>query len=88
MPKKGDLTYCKRWQGILLASCAGKIFGKILNARLYRHAENNGLLPETQAGFRAGRSTIDMVFVLRMAQEISRTKDHPLFVVFGFGDSV
>ena len=25
---------------------------------------------------------IDMVFVLRMAQEISRTKDHPLYVVF------
>ena len=39
-------------------------------------------MPETQAGFRAGRSTLDMVFVLRMAQEIVRAKDHPLFVVF------
>ena len=39
-------------------------------------------MPETQAGFRAGRSTLDMVFVLRMAQEIVRAKDHLLFVVF------
>ena len=39
-------------------------------------------MPETQAGFRAGRSTLDIVFVLRMAQEIVRAKDHPLFVVF------
>ena len=39
-------------------------------------------MPETQANFRAGRSTLDMVFLLWMAQEIVRAKDHPLFVVF------
>ena len=83
--KKWDFTYCKRWRGILLPSCAGKVFGKILNVRLYRHTEVHDLLPEAQAGFRAGRSTTDMVFVLRMVQEISRTKDHPLYVVFGLG---
>ena len=53
-----------------------------MNAKIYQHSEKHGLMPETQAGFRAGRSTLDMVFVLRMAQEIVRAKDHPLFVVF------
>ena len=61
IPKKGDLSYCKKWRGILLAAVPGKVFGKILNARLYRHAEKHGLLPETQAGFRAGRSCTDMI---------------------------
>eukprot|EP00439_Symbiodinium_sp_Y106_P034211 s7126_g4.t1 len=82
IPKKGDLSFCKKWKGILLASILGKVFGKIVNARIYQHSEKHGLMPETQAGFRAGRSTLDMVFVLRMAQEIVRAKDHPLFVVF------
>ena len=58
LPKKRELTHCKRWCGILSASCAGKVFGKILTARLCRHAEANDLMPETQAGFRAGRSGV------------------------------
>ena len=67
---------------MLLAAVSGKLLGKLLNARLDRHAEKHGLLPETQAGFRAGGSCTNMIFVLRMAQEIVRTKDHTLYIVF------
>ena len=65
LPKKGDLTLCKNWRGILLASIPGKVYARILNARLYKYAEEAGLLPEAQCGFRAGRGVIDAIFCLK-----------------------
>ena len=44
----------------------GKVYAKILNARIYKYAEDVDLLPETQCGFRAGRGVIDSVFCLKM----------------------
>ena len=41
VPKKGDLTLCKRWRGILLASIPGKVFARIINARLAQYVEDN-----------------------------------------------
>ena len=78
IPKKGDLTECGQWRGILLSSVPGKIF----NARLQAYLEQQELLPETQCGFRAGRGTTDMIFTLRVALEIARVKSHPLYVLF------
>ena len=46
------------------------------------HVESNGILPETQCGFRAGRGTVDMIFTLRMALELARVKKIDLHVVF------
>ena len=82
LPKKGDLTYCKKWRGILLTSVPGKVFAKIINGRLVAHIECKGILPETQCGFRAGRGTVDMIFTLRMALELARVKKTDLHVVF------
>ena len=42
---------------------AGKWFGKVLNARLRGCTE--GRVMEEQGGFRARRSCIDQVFILR-----------------------
>ena len=39
-------------------------------------------LPESQCGFRAERSTVDMVFSLRQLQEKCREQQMPLFVAF------
>lgn len=82
LPKKGDLTQCKRWRGILLASIPGKVFARVMNARLAQYAEANGLLPESQCGFRPGRGTMDMVFALKLAMEIADYKKHPFHVLF------
>ena len=66
-PKKGDLTQCKRWRGILLASIPGKVFSRMFNARLHVHVEENNILPESQRGFRAGSGTSDMLFAIKLA---------------------
>ena len=66
--KKGDKKDCSNYRGISLLSIVGKIFSRILLNRLNTHITPN-VLPESQCGFRSGRSTIDMVFCLRQIQE-------------------
>ena len=54
---KGDRNDCNNYRGILLISVVGKTFARVLLA------ERNFL--ETQCGFEAGRSTIEIIFSLR-----------------------
>ena len=82
LPKKGDLTLCKRWRGILLASIPGKVFARINNARLAQYVEDKRILPESQCGFRPGRGTMDMIFSLKLAMEIADYKKHTFHVLF------
>lgn len=42
-----------------------KLFSKIVNTRLYAWAEQNNLIDESQACFRAGYPAIDNVFLLQ-----------------------
>ncbi|KAJ7406007.1 hypothetical protein WISP_136332 [Willisornis vidua] len=61
--KKGEKSDCSNFRGITLLSIAGKILGRILLNRLVP-AITEELLPESQGGFRANRSTIDMLLTL------------------------
>ncbi|XP_051634185.1 uncharacterized protein LOC127466875 [Manacus candei] len=79
--KKGDKPDCSNYRGITLLSIAGKILARILLNRLIP-AITEGILPESQCGFRANRSTTDMVFVLRRLQEKSREQNKGLYVTF------
>ena len=78
--KKGDRSQCGNYRGISLLSTAGKILAKVLLSRLQK-AESK-ILPESQCGFRANRSTIDAIFTLRQLQEKSIEQQRPLFMVF------
>lgn len=80
--KKGDRQECGNYRGISLTSHHGKAILLIIMARLGVFAENTGILPEEQCGFRPHRSTRDMLFVVRLLQEFGREKDVPLFVCF------
>ena len=82
LPKKGDKTACKNWRGILLASMPGKLYARILNARLYKYAEDVGSLPESQCGFRAGRAVIDSVSCFQICMELAAYRHHPFYVLF------
>ena len=57
---------CKDNQAISLLSLAGKLFGRVILGRLWVLAGRVYL--QNQCGFSKNRSTIDMVFMLRLLQ--------------------
>ena len=63
IPKKGDLSYCDNWCGISLLDTVGKLFAKVIQARLQSVVED--ALTDSQCGFRSGRGCIDMLFCAR-----------------------
>ena len=62
--KKNDPNDVKNYTGITLVSCFSKIFTVVINKRLEKWIKNNNVLSDAQFGFRAGRSTIDAIFIL------------------------
>jgi len=52
-PKKGDLSYCKNWRGIMLLNMASKVFCRVILERVKIALDEK--LREEQAGFRAGQ---------------------------------
>nr|VZH96760.1 unnamed protein product [Spirometra erinaceieuropaei] len=76
--RKGNRQVCDNHRGISLLNIAGKIFACILLNRLNNHLEQ-GLLPESQCGFRRHRGTTDMMFAARQLQEM-RTHLYSTFV--------
>ncbi len=75
--KDGDARVPDNYRGITLLSVVGKIYTSVLNSRVTKWCEQQGVLSEEQAGFRPGRSTVDHLFavseVLRMRR--SRMKE-------------
>ena len=67
--RKGDKSIC----------IAEKILTRILLNRLSLHLADN-VLPESQCGFRAQRSTIDMIFAARQVQEKCREQNLDLYI--------
>ena len=64
--KKGERSDCNNYRGTSLLSVTGKVFAKVILIRLHKLAER--AYPDSQCGFRAGRSTIDMAFFLCQLQ--------------------
>ena len=62
--QKGDRAEYGNSRGISLLSVADKVLAEIMLTRLLKHVVDL-VLPESQCGFRLGRSTIDMIFVAR-----------------------
>ena len=63
-----------------MLSIAGKILVRILLNRLTTLL-NQGLIPESQCGFRKERGTIDMVFAAKLLQEKCQEQHIDLFSV-------
>ena len=77
---KGDRSDCNNYRGISLLSIVGKVFARVVLARLQVLAER--IYPESQCGFRAERSTVDMIFSVRQLQEKCREQQMPLYIAF------
>ena len=80
IPKKGDLTSCDNWRRIPLLDVICKVVARLLQGRLQKLAEEE--LPESQCGFKKGRSFADMIFMVRQLVEKSWEHRAKLFVTF------
>lgn len=78
---KGDRSSCDNYRGISLLSIAGKILAKVIITRLTLHLLE-GVVSESQCGFRANRGTVDMIFATRQIQEKCKEQQQDLFLLF------
>ena len=67
LPKKGNLQHRQNYQTISFISHPSKVMLKVILNRLKQQAEK--IIAEEQAGFRAGRSTTEQIFNLRILCE-------------------
>ena len=80
LPKKGDLTQCKNWRGIMLLSVASKILCRIILDRMKDALD--GHMRDEQAGFRKNRSCCDQIATLRIIIEQTLEWNQTLYMVF------
>ena len=80
LPKKGDLSYCKNWRGIMLLNMASKVFCRVILERIKTALD--GKLREEQAGFQDGRSCTDEIATLRIIVEQSIEWQSSLYINF------
>ena len=80
LKNKGERSECNNYRGIFLLSIIGKIFAKVILIRPQKLTER--IYSESQCGFRAGRSTIDMVFSLSQLHEKCREQQMLLYIAF------
>ena len=79
-PKKDNLQQCQNYRTISLISHPSKVMLKIILNRLKPQAEK--IVAEEQAGFRAGRSTTEQFFNLRILCEKYLQHQQDLYHVF------
>ena len=80
LPKKGNLQQCQIYRTISLLSHPSKVMLKIILNRLKPQAEK--IIAEKQAGFRAGRSTTEQIFNLRILCEKYLQHQQDVYHVF------
>lgn len=80
LPKKGDLSQCGNWRGIMLLSIPSKVLTRIILERM-KEALDKELRAE-QAGFRQDRSCTDHIATLRIIIEQCAEWQSPLYMTF------
>ena len=82
--KKGNTKEAQNYRGITLLNTSYKLYAMVLGERMKEEIERKGILPDSQAGFRMGRGTIDNVYILNhiVEKEIQKKagKVYALFV--------
>ena len=80
LPKKDNLELCQNYRTISLISHSSKVMLKVNLNKLKPQAEE--ITAEEQAGFRAGRSTTEQIFNLRILCEKYLQHQQNLYHVF------
>ena len=79
---KGDPNDPDNYRAISLVSSLGKLFTSILNSRLSNFSDETDLVTKSQAGFRAGYSTQDNIFILYSFNYIIFIKEKEIILLF------
>jgi hypothetical protein len=80
--KGGDKGDIGNYRGIAITSTIGKLFSRVMAARLLRTAEIEGWLPEHQNAFRKSRGTQDNLLIIEALMEQARKKKRPIAMAF------
>ena len=79
--KKGSPNDPDNYCGIALLSTGGKVFSAVLTRWLQRVLVPD-VVPESQYGYRPGRSMEDLIYVLRQLFEKAQEKNTPMYAIF------
>lgn len=83
IPKPGkDKTDPASYRPISLTSHLGKLMETIVNKRLNFYLEENGLISNTQAGFRKNRQTLDQLIALESAIKTGQVRNKVVGAIF------
>lgn len=83
VPKpKADHSSCDGFRGIAVGLVVGKMYSMLLLGRMDAWAERQQARARGQAGFRAGRSTVDNIFILRHVINKYKNDKKPVYVAF------
>ena len=80
--KSGDPLDPANYRPITVSSVIVKLFTKIYGVRLSRAFENNGILDDTQIGFRPNRGTADAILMINSIIAKYKKKKRPLHMAF------
>ena len=79
---KGNVSDPDNYRGITLLSCFGKLFTNVINCRLTDFLNTFNAIGTEQAGFKAGLSTVDHMFVLKSLVDIYLSRNRHLYCCF------
>ena len=68
LPKKGDLTICNNWRGMMLLSVTYKFLSRVVVLNRLTTTVDP-LLRQEQAGFRKGRGCADQIFLRQIVEQ-------------------
>ena len=80
LPKKGDLSLCTNWRGIMLLTISSKVLCRIILERMKDALDSR--LQDEQAGFRKEQSYCDQIATLRIIVEQTLEWNTSLYMVF------
>jgi hypothetical protein len=78
--KKGNLSICDNYRGIMMLSVPGKVLNRVMLQRLKTAVDDK--LRDNQAGFRQNRSCADQIVTLHIILEQSHEFNSSLYTVF------
>ena len=80
--KEGDKEVASNYRGITLLSIVGNLFANIIEKRLSKWCEDRKIFEQEQAGFRAGRSTVNHIFTLAEIIKRKKREGKPMYACF------